>query len=876
MLRLLCAVLTLIGCLLTASGFAGEPTPPATTKLDFNRHILPILSENCYACHGPDAKARKGELRLDTKDGLYNSGKSGATVIVPGTPDASELFVRITAPADDSSLMPPVKSGKTLKPDQVAIIRKWIEQGAEYRGHWAYVPPQRPAVPAGQNPIDYFVQAQLRFAGLSPNPEADKVTLIRRVTLDLTGLPPTPREVDAFLADSTPHAYEKVVDRLLASPRYGEHRARYWLDAARYGDTHGLHLDNYREIWPYRDWVIRAFRDNKPFDQFILEQIAGDLLPEPTLDQLVATGFNRCHVTTSEGGSIAEEVYVRNVVDRVDTTSTVFLGLTVGCARCHDHKYDPVTQKDYYSLFAYFNSIAGSPLDGNNARHAPVTKVADPQTLAKLTQLRTRVDAAQQAITAALKQVPYDPNRFPTPQHIGLGGGAAAIGFAQTRGYDALPEWLRVQRILGLPNLPREIQNLARIPGPKRTPAQTQQLRDYFVEHAYAPTREQFRKLRQVHKAAEDAFRAVDQQVPTTLIFQERPQPKPAFVLNRGEYDQRTTPVTRGTPAFLPPMPVGAPQNRLGFARWLISAEQPLTARVAVNRFWQSVFGTGIVRTADDFGSQGEPPSHPQLLDWLAVEFRESGWDVKKLMRLLVTSATYKQSARVTPEKLSRDPTNQLLSRGPRFRLDGETIRDQALFISGLLFEKLGGPSVKPPQPAGLWEAVGYTSSNTARFQADTGHEKVHRRSLYTFWKRTAPPPQMTVTDAPSREACVVRRERTNTPLQALLLMNEKQFVECARALAQRALHSSASGVDGRLSWMFREATLRLPTSQELAVMRSLLIDQQAEYRSHPEAAKQLISQGETPPDPKLAPDELAAYTIIGNLILNLDEVLNK
>lgn len=871
-------VFTLLGGIIASPCLADGPPPPVAQKsagkLDFNRHILPILSENCYACHGPDAKTRKAELRLDTKAGLFGEGKSGATVIVPGTPDESELFIRLTAPTDDSSLMPPAQSGKKLKPEQIDTLRRWIEQGAAYQSHWAYTPPQRPSVPPGQNPIDSFIQAQLRLAGLTPNPKADKITLIRRVTLDLTGLPPSPQEVDVFLADTSANAYEKVVDRLLASPRFGEHRARYWLDAARYGDTHGLHLDNYREIWPFREWVIRAFNDNKPFDQFILEQIAGDLLPKPTLDQLVATGFNRCHVTTSEGGSIAEEVYVRNVVDRVDTTGTVFLGLTVGCARCHDHKYDPVTQKDYYSLFAYFNSMDGSPLDGNKARHAPIAKVADRQTLAELERLQARVNAAKAAITAEVKNPRHDMKR--PSHHASLAGAAGAIGFAQTRGYDSFPEWLRVQQKLGWANLPRNIQNPGRIADAKRTPAQVQQLRDYFIEQNYAPARQRFAELHRTQKAAEQAFNAADQKVPTTLIFKELPQPKPAFVLNRGEYDQRTTPAERSTPGFLPPLPSGAPQNRLGFARWLIAPEHPLTARVAVNRFWQSVFGTGIVRTTDDFGSQGEPPSHPQLLDWLAVEFRETGWDVKKLMRWIVTSSTYQQSAKVPPEKLGRDPANRLLSRGPRFRLDGETIRDQALFLSGLLHEKIGGPSVKPPQPAGLWEAVGYTSSNTAKFQADTGNEKVHRRSLYTFWKRTSPPPQMTVVDAPSREACVVRRERTNTPLQALLLMNEEQFVECARGFAERALASSATGADGRLTWMFREATLRLPTSQELAVMRSLLTEQLAVYRADPVAAKKLIAVGVSQPNPQLPPDELAAYTLIGNLILNLDEVLNK
>ena len=737
----------------------------------------------------------------------------------------------------------------------------------------------------------------------------------------------------------------------------------------------------------------------------MIEQIAGDLLPDPSLDQLVATGFNRAHVTTSEGGSIAEEVYVRNVVDRVDTTGTVFLGLTVGCARCHDHKYDPVTQKDYYSLFAFFNSLDANPLDGNKQDPAPVTRVAGSDDLTELDKFKAAVDAVRKEIAAAVAKVDYDPAADPKapapaaaadyvwlddalpasakpltggfnkpwafvagPAHSGeksarlaatglsqfvltdanpplkIGAGdvlfayvhldpdnppkevmlqwhssgwlhraywgenkiefgtdnttqrvrvgdlpkaggwvrlevpAAKVGltpgtdvtglaFTQFDGvahwdaagvvtktpqghtrFDTLAAWLTAQRAAKLAGLPKPIAAVVKVADDKRTAEQTEQLRAYFVEHGFGPTRPLFEPLHARLTKAEAAHAAAEKAIPTTLISKEMATPKPAYLLNRGEYDQKKDAVPRAVPGFLPPLPADAPNDRLGFARWLVSAEQPLTARVAVNRFWQSFFGTGLVKTSDDFGAQGEPPSHPQLLDWLAVEFRESGWDTKGLMKLIVTSAAYRQSSKMRssesgvrnlggasiPDSELRvpqlvDPANRLIGRGPRHRLDGEALRDQALFVGGLLVEKVGGPSVKPPQPAGLWEAVGYSGSNTVKFTADTGADKVHRRSLYTFWKRTAPPPQMSVTDAPSREACTVRRERTNTPLQALLLMNEEQYVECARAFAERGLTEAPAAA--RLAWMFRTATQRGPSDKELVSPAGLLADQKADVR---------------------------------------------
>ena len=792
----------LLLALALCSGGAGA-LRAAEAKVDYNRDIRPILSDNCFACHGPDVRQRKAKLRLDTRDGAFAELRGGGHAIVPGKIDDSVLVERITAD-DPSQRMPPAKSRKRLTEAQIELLQRWIAQGAPYTAHWSFIAPVRPELPKVKNaawprdPVDRFILARLEGVGLQPSPEANKTTLIRRVTLDLTGLPPTPAEVDAFLADTSPNAYEKVVDRLLRSPRYGEHMARFWLDAARYGDTHGLHLDNYREMWPYRDWVIRAFNANKPYDQFVIEQLAGDLLPNATLDQIVATGFNRCHVTTSEGGSIEEEVYVRNVVDRVETTGTVFMGLTIGCCRCHDHKFDPVSSKEFYQFFAFFNSLDGPALDGNAALPAPTVRVPTKEQTEQVDRTRQRIAALRKRIDAEAAEAWYTKSQ------------AALVS------------------------------------------------------------------LRKQLAAAEKERARLEKQMPATLVFRERPTPKPSYVLKRGEYEQRGEQVGRETPKFLPSLPPKAKRDRLALARWLVSPEHPLTARVEVNRLWQQLFGVGIVKTTEDFGSQGEPPSHPALLDYLAVQFREEGWDIKKMMKRLVLSATYRQSSRVTKDRLAKDPENRLLSRGPRFRLDAEMLRDQALFVSGLLVEKLGGPSVKPPQPSGLWEAVGYTGSNTKNFVPDHGHEKVHRRSLYTFWKRTAPPPEMNTFDAPSRESCIVRRERTNTPLQALLLMNDPQFVEAARTLAERALKEGGATPEQRLTFLFRVTTARRPDANELSELLAAYREHLACFHRDEAKAKQLISVGELKADASLNPSGLAAWTMIANLLLNLDEVINK
>ncbi len=982
-----------------------EPQDSLPSKIEFNRHVRPILSENCFTCHGPDAKKRKARLRLDdAQSALAEREGYSSPAIVPGKPHKSELYRRITAD-DPADRMPRSTTGKRLAPRQIELLRRWIEQGAEYEGHWAFIPPKRPPLPKlnkadwPRNEIDHFILARLEKEGLAPSAEADRRTLIRRVTLDLTGLPPTRAEVDAFVADQGPNAYEKLVDRLLGSPRFGEHMARFWLDAARYGDTHGLHLDNYREIWPYRDWVIGAFNRNLPFDRFVTEQLAGDLLRDPTRDQLVATGFNRCHVSTNEGGSIAEEVYVRNVLDRVTTTGTIFLGLTFECARCHDHKYDPLSSKDFYQFFAFFNSLDGPAMDGNKKDPAPVVKVPTPEEEAKLAELRQSIrriegrltgpvaelDARQAAWEAELAEklrsesaasltlgpwhslgpfaaanskeaftTAFPPEKqielektYPVQQgndgklkwvrrpkwvdgqvHTLSGENAATYVYRTIAAPDArqitlllgsddtITVWLNGRQVLakevyrgvapdqekltvqlragenrllmkicnaggeygfyfgkiGDELAPAEVARAVKIAPQQRSDAQRTVLRDHYRRRHWPKWKELDAERARLQKQEKQ----LDDSLPTTLVFRELPQPREAFILKRGEYDQHGEKVGRDTPAALAPMAKDLPRNRLGLAKWLLDPDHPLTSRVAVNRLWQQCFGVGIVETSENFGQQGELPSHPELLDWLAVQFRADGWDVKKLIRRFVTSATYRQASHVTPELWQRDPGNRLLARGPRFRLDAEMLRDQALSVSGLLVEKLGGPGVKPPQPDGLWFAVGYSGSNTVRFKKDAGPEKVYRRSIYTFWKRTAPPPQMNTFDAPSRETCTVRRERTNTPLQALLLLNDPQYVEAARHLAELALEHAGPTPEARAAYLFQRAAGRPPQKDDLADLLDVYRRQLDHYRASLEEAKKLIAVGESKPEASLDSAELAAWTVVANLILNLDEVITK
>jgi hypothetical protein len=1011
--------------------------------VSFSRQIRPLLSENCFACHGPDDKSRKAKLRLDIKAGAFAKLRGGRFAIVPGKVAASELVSRVCS-TDPDEQMPPPRSGKKLTPEQKDLLHRWIDQGAQWAEHWAFVPPVKPALPKvantawPRNEIDAFILARLEKVGLNPSPEADRSTLIRRVTFDLTGLPPTPAEVEAFLADRSPRAYEKVVDRLLASPHFGEHMARLWLDVARYGDTHGLHLDNYREIWPYRDWVIKAFNDNMPYDRFVVEQLAGDQLPSPSLDQVVATGFNRCNVSTAEGGSIDEEIYVRNTVDRVDTTGVVFLGLSIGCARCHEHRYDPIRMKDYYQLFAFFNNIDGPAQDGNNARHAPVVKVATTAQIATLAQLQKQEEQLRKEIAETAAKLKYDesqdarlsedrkpsefvwidddlpkganpvvdgginkgwffvsapsypvhsgtksvrlegsalvqnvldkaqpglrvgkgdklfahvyldPARPPkeimlqwhsdtwrhraywganlipwgrenSPERLHLGAlpptgkwvrlevdaarlginpGTVLTGWAFTLhdgiaywdraglvtqvqqgepAFATLSAWVAQQRALGGAGLPGPIQQIIALDRSQRNPNQSKELLAWFLTNVWARSAPQLVALKGRLAALAKERQQIDSQTPTCMVFQERKDIRTAYILKRGEYDRRGEEVGRDTPAFLPPLPKESPRNRLGLARWLAGPEHPLTARVQVNRLWQQCFGTGLVKTAEDFGSQGELPSHPELLDWLAVRFVDDGWNIKQTVRRLVTSAAYRQSAKLTKDKLARDPANRLLARGPRFRLDAEMIRDQALAVSGLLADRVGGPSVRPPQPPGLWAAVAYVGSNTGKFRADKGADKVYRRSMYTFWKRTSAPPQMTAFDAPSREACTLRRERTNTPLQALLLMNEQQMVECARALAERTVRQGPDKLEGRLAYLFQLATARPPQASELTELTAAYNDFLATFNGDTQAATRLLAASAVGQQAlPMAPAELAAWTMMANLVLNLDEVITR
>ena len=1154
----------------------------AGEEVDFSRDIRPILSNNCFKCHGPDEASRQSELRLDVKDRALAALETEGHAIVPGDSAASVLYQRISAD-DPDERMPPADSGKQLTDEQIALLKTWIDQGADWREHWSFVRPERPRLPDvgdsdwPRNAIDHFILARLNKEGLRPSPEADKTTLLRRLTQDLTGLPPTLAEIDAFLADESPDAYEKAVDRLLASPHYGEHMARYWLDAARYGDTHGLHLDNERVIWRYRDWVINAFNRNLPFDQFTVEQLAGDLLPEATLDQLIATGFNRCNVTTSEGGSIDDEYYVRYAVDRVETTSTVWMGLTAGCAVCHEHKFDPISQKEFYELFAFFYNLTEKAMDGNAKAPPPVIKAPTSEQAvllarsdadiaaaqARLDAPLPEVDAAQaqwekqwqdksvgqwsvlepveftstggatlekledhsvlakgenpdrdtyeivahtdlsgitairlealtheslpnkgpgraensnfvlseieieaasltdpsqkQAVTLALAQADYSQteggylvekaidgqidntngwavngdkkheNRtaiFSASEPIGFDGGTEliirlrhqsqfkqhAIGrfrLAVSQDETLLPARLGPWHLVGpfeatdgshgfetdfgpeahvdlgqsfaegklawagrddfvdgevhhlsggtsVTYLYREIEtpsertltlalgsddgikiwlngnvihakNDQRLVAPDTDTATVDlqpgvnRLLMKIVNHgggygfyfrvadedlgdtaltiapvlATAPDErsdQQQRALREYYRARhapewvgwknelsqlEQSRRDLDAQVPTTMIMQERDEPRDAFVLIRGEYDKPGEKVSPGVPSALPPLPADAGQDRLALARWLVDPAHPLTSRVTVNRYWQHYFGTGLVKTAEDFGSQGEWPSHPQLLDWLAVEFVESGWDVKAVGRLIVTSATYRQSSALGDELIRRDPQNRLLARGPRFRLDAEAVRDAALAVSGLLVREIGGASVKPYQPPGVWEAVGYTSSNTARFKQDEG-DALYRRSLYTFWKRTASPPTMSIFDAPSRESCTVRRARTNTPLQALVLMNDVQFVEAARRFGQRMMTEAGESKTERVVFAFRLATARRPSELERDAIVELFDQQLAEFQTDRDAADQLIRVGDSPPDESLDSAELAAWTTVASVILNLDETVTK
>lgn len=829
-------------------------TAAELSTIDFTREIRPILSNHCWSCHGPDAVARKAGLRLDHRDAALQPAESGSVPLVPGKPEASELIARIDS-TDDDLVMPPPSAQKPLSPSQRQLLKRWISEGAVYAQHWAFTTPQRPELPAVQksdwarDEVDYFVLHRLEQEGLSPSPEADRATWLRRVTLDLTGLPPEPTWLEEFLADKSASAYESVVDRLLASPQHAERMAMHWLDAARYADTNGYNNDEMRTMWPWRDWVIRAFQQGMPYDQFLTEQLAGDLLPDATLDQKVATGFNRNHVLTTEGGIIEEEYRVEYVADRVHTTATAFLGLSLQCARCHDHKFDPFSQHEYYRFAAYFNNIPDKVVGYSQGKMAePLLRLPSPEQQATQQRLDARRDEIAKLLDMRAMQVEPDIAAWEKL----LTAEQAATSVAQLASGQTLSS---LSTILNLPSADRSAE-------------QRNQVKQYYLDQVDS----QSRQLK-TERADVDRQRAeLDKAITVTMVMREMEPRRATHILRRGQYDQVGEEVSPGVPAALSSFSSHAVTNRLELARWLTDPSHPLTARVAVNRWWEMLFGVGLVETVEDFGVQGNAPTHPQLLDWLATELIRRKWDQRSILKLLVLSATYRQSSQVTPELLSRDPHNRLLARGPRYRLPAETVRDNALAISGLLREQVGGASVKPYQPEGLWEDV--SVERREKYKPDLG-DGLYRRSMYTFWKRTCPPPSMSAFDAPDRETCVIRRARTNTPLQALVLLNDPTYVEAARKFAERVL-KHASTDDERIEYAIQLALARAQRPNERAILLEQLQIARQRFRKQPAEAEKLLSVGYAPRDATLDVVELAAWSTVTSMLLNLDEAISK
>jgi len=1048
--------------------------PAANSTLDYNRDIRPILSENCFACHGFDEEAREADLRLDMAESATED-RGGYAALVPGKPEESEAWRRITS-RDESEVMPPVDSHRTLTPEQKETLRRWIEQGAEYAKHWAFIPPVKAALPEisdaawPRNEIDRFVMGRLDAEGLKPSPEADRQMLIRRLFLDLTGLPPSAEEVEAFVNDDESDAYKRLVDRLLASPHFGERMALDWLDSARYADTNGYSIDGGRHMWLWRDWVIDAFNRNVPYDRFLVEQLAGDLLPNRTDAQLIASGFQRNNMVTHEGGTIPEENLANYNADRVKTLGEAVLGLTLGCAQCHDHKYDPLTQRDYYRLFAYFNTLSDVGLDGNSGVNPqPFFEAKTVLPAKELTSVRRQIaaiedklDHPQDAAVAAWENeqrelleergrdlelhaaellkvstpnsgagfdiedkrfvkiaragdlvaydvsmrlppvnkpitgvrvvfhpdastpeggwgfgtLPLEPSsgslplagrageggeagtRRDTPPRQGEGDGGNGKGTFVLTSFSASAEsvpgdqvnlnlllpvrrvttntWredYRPENVLDTRNengwsprvshegpvhititfaepidaaaapyltaqvnfgqrgplvaarfeflvmtgaddgsdVPEDLVPLVQKPAAERSGQENDRVREYFAQHSEAtkPLRIELANLKERVRVLTEKF--------PTMVMDEAEKPRETFILQRGNYAQPTEKVTAGTPDVLPPPPEGAPANRLGLAQWATMPSHPLTARVAVNRFWQMLFGAGLVRTTADFGAQGEFPTHPELLDWLAVDFVESGWDTKSLIKKIVMSATYRQTSEVSEKLLQRDPGNHLLARGPRFRLPAEFIRDAALKTSGLLVKRIGGPSVNPYTPGDLWREIshyGSTPATAQTFVQDHG-EKLYRRSLYTYWKRTAPPPNMAAFDAPNRETCIVQRPATITPLQALVLLNDVQFVEAARAFAERAIAHGDEDAE-RLRWAFQECVSRPPSEEELVVLSDALERERARYAADEAAARAYLANGESPRNEQIPAAEHAAWSQVAALMLNLSETVTR
>jgi hypothetical protein len=1142
--------LAAVAGLLVLAGCHHHSNTQAGQHLDFNQDVQPILASRCFSCHGPDPEMRKGGLRLDLAESALKKRPGHPDAIVPGHPDESELIKRIES-KDPHHLMPQTAQGeaKPMKPEEIAVLREWVKEGAQYRPHWAFEKPLRPAVPAlpagmtqaADNPIDRFILAKLQKEGLHPSPEADKATLIRRVTLDLTGLLPTPSEVKAFEQDSSPNAYEHLVDSLLARPTFGEQRARYWLDYARYADTYGLHFDNSRDIWPYRDYVIRAFNSNKPFNQFAMEQIAGDLMPAKTLDPLIASGYVRLGLSSNEGGTIPEELRTNIARERTEAYGAAFMGLTVGCAVCHDHKFDPTTQKDFYALSAFFNNIEEKPFNDDRPVWAPVVRIpktqnreAYDQILATRSQLAMQLNTLRSHRHALIEQ--WLASKQNAPQAVATDGLEVRLRLDEGQGktlhnsaphaspasFEATqlaPQWgettwlwpdFRMQTstrvMLGKPgqgqpgdrewnqpfssggwimlrsapnysidsnsgalisrmdttqhdrgwdlsiekgvisvNLvhsapkdqpeyrkpngkkvtpPKEVfqypspsdlsaKDLApnkvpvkaparkdppkkeekpKPPAPKpprdttpevairveavdpipldgewkhifftydgsgkgsgihiylngaplatrvavdtlgsqsiRTTAPMQlgwrypdatpvhetryqdvrlygralsaeeaarlPIEDYVAELATKPSsswnEDQWHAVSQFYLNRIDrSYRAIEKQIADldqqlnklseggdlTLVAWEKPSIAYADVLARGVYSARGERVEANTPHYLPPLPKDEPHNRLALAKWTVSEENPLTARVTVNRMWYELFGTGLVETTEDFGIMGQRPSHPELLDWLAVEFRESGWNMKHMYKLMAMSATYRQSAKSTPEQLAKDPKNVFLAHGPRFRMDAEMLRDVALQSGGLLVSKIGGPSVKPYQPANVWEQVSYPTSDTVSYVQQHG-EALYRRSMYSYWKRMAILPDMDVFDAPMRDAVCTRRQRTNTPLQSLVTMNDVQWVEAARALAERAIHEGGNQPQQRITRMSEILLSHDPSPKMLAVLEGSLTEMQRHYMKDPAAAHELAGVGEWKRSATIPDSEMAAWTMVASEMLNLDETLTK
>ena len=817
--------------------------------VDFNREVRPILAENCFYCHGQDGNKRQGELRLDQRQAALDR-----RAIVPADVAGSVMLQRVHS-TDADLQMPPPNSGRTLTEQQKQTLQRWIEQGAKYSEHWAFTVPQSPAVPAVRNtawvrnPIDSFVLSRLESEGLQPAPEADRAVLIRRLSIDLTGLPPTPQEVDAFVASTDPMAWEQLVDRLLSSPHYGERMALPWLDAARYADSNGFQQDGDTWQWIWRDWLVSALNQDLPFDQLTIWQLAGDLLPDPTTEQKIASGFNRNHLLNGEGGAIPEEQRWVILFDRMETTATTWLGLTLNCAQCHDHKYDPLTQRDYYSLLDGFNRVpeSGTPqyFSSRIRVAAPFLEVPSAAFLQRQEELQAAINMADEQIRAATA------DEFQKWQEAVQVTGALPGG-------DALPAALKL--LLAKPAADRSAEEQSAVQS---------ELRKLFDQKVVPSMKDRVPAIGQKEQAAGRLAEFRADQLPRVMIMSDA-QPRETRILNRGDYLTPGDKVEFSTPAFLPALPADAPRNRLGFARWLVSGQHPLTARVQVNRMWQYFFGTGLVRTSEDLGVQSEYPEHLPLLDWLATEFPSRGWSLKQMHRLIVTSAAYRQSSRVTPELSLRDPENRLMARASRFRMPAMILRDWALATAGLLDVRIGGPPVYPYQPDGIWESLAITKERDFTYPASSGND-LYRRSLYTFWRRTVGPANMF--DASNRQACRVRMTPTSTPLHALTTLNDPTWVEAARVLAERCLVES-SDTDGRLTLAFRRVAGRVPSTADLVVLRRLLQRQQQIYATDAAAAKALISTGTAPRNGSIDEAEHAAWTAVCLAVLNLDEVL--